>query len=183
MKKLILAAAVLGLASIASASPILCGFVNYTPNGNAGPLSITCNAGLATAPGGQFINSLTVIINSDWTGYVSGAPTAALTYTNTGGFTNPGTQNVTANLGNNPPNSNPLSYSNTIFGNFGSSNSAFNVVGTSSVSGGVVVSSSTTVFLDYTTAPIDTGVPEPATLGLMGASLLGLGVLARAKKK
>ena len=50
------------------------------------------------------------------------------------------------------------------------------------VSGGPVASSTANVFLQYTPTAITSGTPEPATLGLMGSALLGLGFLARRKK-
>jgi hypothetical protein len=48
--------------------------------------------------------------------------------------------------------------------------------------GGPVASATANVFLTYTPQQISTGTPEPATLGLMGCALLGLGFLARRKK-
>jgi PEP-CTERM motif len=192
MKKLtILFCTFVVLASLAGATPIFCGSVNYAA-GNAGPLSITCAAALATAPGGSFINSITLIINSDYTGFINGNPNVTLTYTQSPltltpdpVIPDPLTQVVHTNLGNNPPNSMPVTYSQTISGNFGSSSVALTILGNSAVAGGGVVSSSSVVFLDYTTSPIDGGggVPEPASMGLMGVSLLGLGFLARKRRK
>lgn len=47
--------------------------------------------------------------------------------------------------------------------------------------GGPVGSSTAQMVLNYTSTPIQ-GTPEPATLGLMGSALLGLGFLVRRKK-
>jgi PEP-CTERM motif len=190
MKKLtILIFAFVVLASIAGATPIFCGSASYAA-GNAGPVSITCAAALATAPGGSFINSITLIISSDYTGFINGNPSVTLTYTQSPLTLTPDplipdplTEVVNTNLGNTPPNSQPVTYTQTVFGNFGLSNVAFTILGTSAVAGGGVVSSSSVIFLDYTTSPIIGGVPEPATMGLMGASLLGLGFLARKSGK
>jgi PEP-CTERM motif len=176
------------LASLAGATPILCGSANYAA-GNAGPLSITCAAGLATAPGGSFINSITLIIDSDYTGFISGNPSVTLTYTQSPltpdpVIPDPLTQVVNTNLGNTPPNSIPVTYSQVVVGNFGTSNIAFTIVGNSATAGGALVASSSVIFLDYTIQPLTREVtPEPATMGVMGVSLLGLGFLARRSSK
>jgi hypothetical protein len=60
---------------------------------------------------------------------------------------------------------------------------SFNLVETSSITAGGPVNASTiNAFLVYTPVPVTSGVPEPATLGLMGSALLGVGFLARRKK-
>lgn len=59
---------------------------------------------------------------------------------------------------------------------------AFTVNLSSFVNSGTVAESSAQIALFYTTTSIVGPAPEPATLGLMGGALLGLGFLARRKK-
>ena len=54
--------------------------------------------------------------------------------------------------------------------------------GSNSVAGGSIVGASEQLTLNATQSP-NSGVPEPATLGVMGGGLLGLGLLGRRKRK
>jgi hypothetical protein len=157
---------------------------------------------LAQAAPGSFINSITITITSDYTGYLSGGfagevagvdPLETIVYTFSGGapfsFSNP-TQNVMTTCGAADPstgvftcNSVAQTGGQTSFNGDQSvtSNPLISLLGTASLSNGSVVSGSSVVLLSYTTALIGS-TPEPTTLGLVGCSLLGLGFLARRKK-
>ena len=54
---------------------------------------------------------------------------------------------------------------------------------TTNINGGVSPdNASISVWLDYQTAPVQTGIPEPSTMALLGSALVGLGLVARRRK-
>jgi hypothetical protein len=187
MKKLLLIAfSLVVLAGLAGATPINCGGALMNPN--SGP--VIGPACTALAPGGFFISALTLTSTDDYTGYVSGTPPfPSVAYTI--GFTqNPGFAAIngtgtgcTVTTAGSPASSVPCANTpQTINGNFGGS-ATVQLNASNLVTGGTVTGASVVYTLDYAvTQIVQTGTPEPATLGLMGTALLGLGFLARRKK-
>ena len=186
MKKLLLISLVLiGIAGLASATPVQCS-VLMSPNATGASTSL-CTI---TAPGGFYISSLTLTGTDDYTGYQNGNPTVSF-----GGTLSPSVAittplsaptfcNVVTNVTNSTPcsilpNPNPGANTNTAITTYSLQlTNAFNTVAGGSVTGASIV-----LNLDYGVTLIpQTGTPEPATLGLMGGALLGLGFLARRKK-
>jgi hypothetical protein len=185
MKKLFLIAiSLVALAGLAGATPINCGGPLMNPN--SGPVDgPVCTA---TAPGGFFISALTLTSTDDYTGYISGNPTVSYTigFDQNPGFaaingTGIGCQVTTTGS---PAHSVPCSNTpQTINGNFGGS-ATVQLNASNTVANGVVTGASVVYTLDYAVTQIQTsGTPEPATLGMMGSALVGLGFLARRKKK
>jgi len=148
---------------------------------NSGPsVSTMCSA---LADGGFFINSVTITITSDYTGYVSGNPVVTDTYTyavNTAGFGAIPNGVVSTILVPPPPSSKAvMNFNSTVNGNFGASvTEQFNLSNT--VAGGSVVGTSGVMTLTATESPI-TGppVPEPISMALVGGGLLGIALLGR----
>jgi hypothetical protein len=188
LKKLLFISLVLiGIASLASATPVTCA-VLMSPNTGGGSTSV-CTV---TADAGFYISSLTLSGTDDYTGYQSGSPTVSFggTISQTAGldtpFTNPtfcnvitvGVNSVSCGITVNPT----ATVTNTNQAITTYSLQLINIV--NSVAGGSVTGASIVLNLDYGQTQIPTGgVPEPATLGLMGSALMGLGLLARRKKK
>jgi hypothetical protein len=180
MKKLILLSlASLAIAAVASATPISTCGVLMSPNSSSILITSSCSA---TADSGDFINSLTLTITDDFTGPVS---TPTTTYTASFNQSSPvftlpstlcpvttsGINSVACTLGPTTVSSLDLSsYSISI------------PTASNSVSGGSISGASIDLALSFTELPI-TGTPEPATLGLTGMALLGVGFLARRKGK
>jgi hypothetical protein len=180
MKKFILLSlASLAIASVASATPISTCGVLLSPNSSTILITSSCSA---TADTGDFINSLTLTITDDFTGAV-GTPT--VTYTGTFSQSSPvfsppstlcavttsGINSVACSIGPTTVNGLDLSsYSISI------------PTASNGVTGGSISGASISLALSFTESPI-TGTPEPATLGLTGMALLGVGFLARRKGK
>jgi hypothetical protein len=191
MKKILLIAlSLFVLAGLASATPIMCGgdLMSANTNGAIGP------ACTAVAPSGFFISSLTLTTTDDYTGFISGTPLVSyfITFAQNPGFppingiipvysTTP--NGCAVGTAGSPPSSNPcMNAAETINGNFGGT-STVQISAGNTVSGGAVTGASVVYTLDYAVTMIPvTGTPEPATLGLMGGALIGLGMLARRKK-
>jgi hypothetical protein len=143
---------------------------------NAGPLeSSVCSV---TADPGFFINSVTVTITSDYTGYQTGSPVVTYLYTfavNTAGFGAIPNGMVTSNGEDHIPNEN---FNSTVTGNFDSTvTERINL--TNSVTGGVVTGTSGVMTISATEIAQIITAPEPLTLSLIGAGLLSLGLLRR----
>ena len=186
MKKLLLLSLFLiAIAGLASATPVSCG-VLMAPNSSSILLNSTCTV---NPDPGYFISTLTLTAKDDYTGG-TGNPTVDYagtlfqdtvvydtptfcTVTTIGGVRNP--CDVTINPASTVTGLNLSTYSVNL-------DTASNVV--SGTAGDSISGASIQLFLDYaeTLSPTDTA-PEPATLGLMGSALLGLGLAARKMKK
>jgi hypothetical protein len=187
MKKLLLIALSLGvLAGLAGATPLNCGGALMNPN--SGPVDgPVCTV---NAPGGFFISALTLTSTDDYTGYVSGTPPFPQVNFTIGFDQNPGFAAINGTgagcmvaTAGSPASSVPCQNTpQTINGNFGAS-ATVQLNASNLVTGGTVTGASVVYTLDYAVTQIQTsGTPEPATLGMMGSALLGLGFLARRKK-
>ena len=184
------------MASLAGAVTLMCsnfGSSAAFPSG-VGTRVDVCPA--FSAPGGNVITSVTVTVFGDYTFGASGSNTVHFTFgSSAGGGSGP--FDVPAGLTGWSPvgpilgdvSGGTSSSTSTTLGMTSGlglptvSVGSFSVGITSSVTLGTIFgAASAGVQIDYTYAPPQQGVPEPATLGIMGASLLGLGLLARKKK-
>jgi len=185
MKKLFLlaltSAAFAGLASAATVSAF-CGSADVTSFTTGTPVTspiITCPSFLSlSTPGGSVYTDSTLSTLSFVTGIILQPTGVATMAYSGGGFTfNPVSFVVQSNTGQ------VAGTSNTLVG-IGSA-AAFNVtydVTQTSANGSVGASTgSVAVTYNYTTP--QGSVPEPATFGLLGGSLVGLGLIARRKRK
>jgi len=188
MKTIQLSLSILALGFIAQASSVTCTTSpTQIPNG-VGSASLTC-AGIDAGPG-FIIGNLQLLLASDYINgpigttsgtsvqviYTPSANFGAHTEVVSGGFSSSGsTTDGNPNVGGGP------FLAETIFVN-AQTLSSFTIGEVSSVTaGGPVNASTVNAFLVYT-ATATGSVPEPATLGLMGSALVGLGFLARRKK-
>jgi hypothetical protein len=171
----------LASASISYTSPCS---VLMNPN-DVSDTGTTCTA---TPDPGFFLDSITITITDDYTGWQSGTPTVSYSGTLTQSdpvFTDPTFCDVTTNGTNN-------SISCLVTINPSGTVGGLNIPGTYTiqltntgnvVTGGTVTGASEVLTISATESPItEGGVPEPATFGLMGAALVGLGFLARKSK-
>ena len=198
-KTLLLSLSLAAFAGLASAATINC-IIVPTGNGTASGNTFLINSGnsapgtlngLVSCPGidagaGNIINSYQIIGTGDYTGGPIGTTTGTqvvLLYTGGAGPVSGATVTETVTGGNNSSGFNPATPFN--FGaaqNPGTQTIAGQSINVSStVTSGSVGASSGQFAINYTTQAVG-GVPEPATLGLMGSALLGLGFLARRKK-
>jgi hypothetical protein len=182
MKKIILLSlASFAIASVVTANPVCQAILN--PNTSGGSTTL-CSV---TADPGDFITSLTLTGADDYTGLQSGTP--LVTFTGTLVQSSPVFAitlcNVSTSGGNSvqcPIGVTPASPVNV--SGLGITSYTADIIGiTNTVSGGTVVGDSVSLALGFTEAPLTTTTPEPATLGLTGMALLGVGFLARRKGK
>jgi hypothetical protein len=161
--------------ALASAAIIVSSPCSVLQGANQGSSSASSICSVTADPG-FFLNSITITVTSDYTGFQSGTPTATLVYSyaqNTPGFgaipngvvTTSGTNSV------------PVQNSNqTVNGNFGGSATVQFAI-TNSVAGGSVTGVSGVMTISATETA--SAVPEPATMMLFGSGLIGLAVFNR----
>lgn len=181
MKKIILLSlASFAIASVVTATPVCQALMNPNTSGNSTTL---CSV---TADPGQFITSLTLTGTDDYTG-ATGTPTVSFTGTfvqSSPVFTitlcnvvSGGSGSIPCAIGVTP--ASPVNVSG-----LGITSYTADIIGiTNTVAGGSVIGDSIGLTLAFTEAPLTTTTPEPATLGLTGMALLGVGFLARRKGK
>jgi hypothetical protein len=183
MKKLVLTALLLiGIAQLASASPIDCSIL-MSPNSSVTLLTSTCTV---NPDPGFFISTLTLTAADDYTGLQSGSPVvnydATLNQTATV-FTILDYCDVTTGISGSIPCNSTVQPSNTVTGLDLPTYSIHLIDGSNTVTGGTVTGASIVLTLNYGETQIPLGtVPEPVTVGWMSGALLGIGLLARRKK-
>ncbi len=182
MKKLFLTAIFLiGIAQLASATPIMCDAV-MAPNSSTIVLNSSCTV---NPDPGFFISSLTLTGFDSFTG---GAALPIVNFTGTisqsaSVFSIPSFCQVTSDAASNSIDC-PLTVqpSSTV----SSLDLSTYTVSIGSASNteiqGIVAAASISLVLNYGETQIPSTVPEPYTLGLVSGGLLGLGILARRKK-
>lgn len=190
-KTLLLSLSTLVLGVSAQANTVTCGASpTNVPGATTGVGGIDLVCGAIDAGAGFLIGNLQLLVFGDWSNGQSASNTVHEVYTPstlflthtidlTGGFTS-GTASYDGGAGYVGANNGPFNPAvETVFINSETLGS-ITVNGTSAITlGGPINNSTLNVELVYTaTSPS----PEPATLGLMGGSLLGLGLLTRRKK-
>lgn len=183
MKKLLLISlALVAIAGVAGATPVSCGVV-MAPNSSTLLLSSACTV---NPDPGYYISSLTLTGNDSFTGG-AGLPLVDFTGTlfdSNGVFTIPAFCPVSSDSSSNSINC-PITVnpSSTVSGlNLSTETISISAASNTEVQG-TVSAASINLFLDFAETQIPvTGTPEPATLGLMGSALVGLGLLVRRKK-
>lgn len=153
------------------------------PANTSGSTGSTCTV---NPDAGFYISSLTLTATDDYSGLQSGNPVVqfgASLNQSSGVFSSIVYCDVTTGLTGSDPCSAGVLPANTVSGLNLSTYSVNLFNGINTVTGGVVTGASIVLSLNYgeTLIPL-TGTPEPATLGLLGGALLGLGFLARRKK-
>jgi hypothetical protein len=180
------------LASFAMAAGLASASITYTSPcsvlmspGDTNDSGSTCTV---TPDSGFFIDSLTITITDDYTGYLSGNPTVNYSGTLTQSAAVFGAPVFCAvTTAGSPSSSVPctagITPANTVSG-LNLSFYSIQLTGTGNVvTGGAVTGASEVLTISATESPIITsGTPEPATFGLMGAALVGLGFFARKRK-
>jgi len=182
MKKLILLSlAAIGIASVASATPVNCEVLMAA--NTMGGSSNTCTV---TPDPGDFISSLTLTGADDYTGFLTGNPVVAFSATlvqSSPVFSAPTFCSATTSGVNSVSCAITVSPS-TVTGLDITTPYSLNLINAANtVTGGGVTGASITLALSFTESPITSSTPEPATLGLTGMALLGVGFLARRKGK
>jgi hypothetical protein len=200
-KEILLSISLAVFASFASAGTVICtvtggtvlnaqnGGTSFIIDGGNGATTTDTSTGVISCPAitadpGFVIDSYQVIAS---TGFISSLSTPIPTsvqmlYTLVGGSQDGVTGGATADngpgLNANP--SNPIS-PYAIGANLSGDQAAFSVLVSSTVLVGAPVASSGSVGITYTEVSA-ASTPEPATFGLMGSTLLGLGFLIRRRK-
>jgi hypothetical protein len=172
----------IGIAQLASATPVMCDVV-MAPNSSLIVLSNSCTV---DPDPGFFISSLTLTGFDSFTGGVA-SPIVNFTggiSQSTSVFSIPAFCQVTSDAGNNSIDC-PLSVlPSSTFTGLDLSTYTVSIASASNTEvQGTIAAASITLDLDYgeTKIPAST-TPEPSTIGLVSAGLLGLGMLARRKK-
>jgi hypothetical protein len=184
MKKLLLLSALLGsFAGIAGASVLFSSCSAFEGENQAS--AINSNTCTVSADAGFHISQIVMTLTSDYSGYQNGTapfPQVTLTYAyvlNTAGFGAIPTGSVSTSGTNSIP---QLTFNPTVTGNFGlSASESFSL--TNLVTGGNVTAVTGVMTLTATQTADVGGVPEPATLGLVGSALVGLAFFSRKKKR
>jgi len=179
MKKLILTLAALAMASTSQAAFLFCGSnINTVTNQvTTNPTNVNC--GSIDAGAGNLITNVAIRLLGSFNDTVAGNNQVQFDATGPLGTTH-SIQTAIA----------PFSGDNG-----GPSSGGFVAVGTQTLAASVVAvttsnlgglptpdNTSIAVWLEYNTAPVQTGVPEPSTMALLGSALVGLGVISRRKK-
>lgn len=164
------------LTAAATAAPILTCGSDLIPNGSGVGAPILCPT---VGDPGNIITAISLILETDYTGYESGDPAVKIDYLIGGpvSFTHVPEQQVITIPGSDPVNSLPVFAFSLSILNPGPISGIF-VVPTGSISDGAVSGSSAVVALTYTETV--SGVPEPDTWVVC---LLGAGVLFIFAKK
>jgi hypothetical protein len=181
-KLLLISLALVAIAAVAGATPVSCGVV-MAPNSSTILLTSACTV---NPDPGFYISSLTL---TGFDSFAGGAGLPIVDFTGTlsdsgGVFTIPTFCPVSSDASSNSINCNfTVQPSSTVTGlNLSTDTVSITTASNTEVQGSVSVAS-INLFLDYAETQIPvTGTPEPATLGLMGSALVGLGLLARKKK-
>jgi len=185
MKKTpVLALLLVALASLANASPVMCGILM---KGDSSSTVVSSMCTVNPDPG-FFISSLSLTGTDDYAGLLSGSPVVSYAATfsqSTPVFTTPVFCDVTTALSHSQPCNVTILPSSTVTGLDLSTYTIGLINGSNTVTGGSVIGASIVLGLDFgeTQIPGTTGTPEPTTLGLVSGALLGLGFLARKKKQ
>jgi PEP-CTERM motif len=171
------------LASLAGASPVLCGIL-MKGDSSTTLFNTTCTV---NPDPGFFISSLTLTATDDYTGDLFGSPDVSFSATliqSAAVFTGAIFCDVTTGLFGSDPCSSPILPSSTVSSLNLSTFTVGLINGSNSVTSGQVIGASIVLALDFGETQIPApDVPEPTTLGLMGGALLGLGFLLARKKK
>lgn len=181
MKKLILVVAALSAASVSQAALLFCASnVNTITNSTiTNPTNIGCGA--INAGAGNIITSVAIRLLGSFNDTVE--------------FSNHQVQFDAAFLGGSPTATHSIQTAIGDFSGSGGPSSGTGVavgaqilaastvqITTSNVGGAATPdNASIAVWLDYETAPVNTGIPEPSTLALLGSALAALGLVNRRK--
>jgi hypothetical protein len=181
MKKLlVLSLLLVALASLASATPVMCGIL-MKGDSSATVASSACTV---NPDPGFFISSLTLAATDDYTGLLIGSP--VVSYAATLIQSDPVFAGAifcdvgTGIFGSQPCAATILPAS--IKTNLNLSTYTVGLInGSNTVKGGSIVGASIVLAVDFRETMIPT--PEPTTRGVLGTALLGLGLLACKKKR
>jgi len=178
---LMLSVATLALSGVASATTITCTPQPVSIANGIGSATVTC-PGFTASPG-MTLSSVVLTLAADYlNGALTGTNDVRVTFTPAAiaGVTwTPSSQFIDVIGGFSSGTQPEMFITASGFTNTSFAGGAVTTVGSSIISGSVFDSTGN-VFLTYTQRP--SGVPEPATEGLMGAALLGFGILRWRKK-
>jgi len=184
-KLLLISLALVAIAGVAGATPVPCGVV-ILPNSSTILSSTACTV---NPDPGFFISSLTLTGYDSFAGG-SGLPVVDFIGTlndSAGVFTIPNFCPVSSDINGNSINCFfTVQPSNTVSGLDLSTETISIGAASDTVTGGPISVATINLSLDYGETQIPSGppssTPEPATLGLMGSALVGMGLLVRKKK-